>query len=349
MDDDTTLRTTTTTTPGSATMQAIVQHRYGPPEQVLHLDEVARPTPGPDQVLVQVRATSVNTPDWLATTGQPWVLRLQNGLVRPKTPIRGSDLAGVVVEVGRDVVDLVPGDEVFGSSWADSLATSGTFCEYAVAPAAALVPKPAGLDWIDAAASVMSGITALVGVRDVAKVGPGSKVLVNGASGGVGTFMVQFAHRLGAEVTGVCSGRNVELVRSLGADHVIDYTAEDVTGVDERFDVVFDNVLNHPAKAMAGLLADGGVFVPNSVGQGSGLALGLPRMARAMLLGRGPTHVATITCEVDRANLTALSDLLSTGEVETVVDRTYPLAGAADAVAHMLGHHAVGNVAIEVT
>jgi len=348
MDNDTTLRTTTTTTTGSATMQAIVQHRYGPPEQVLHLDEVARPTPDPDHVLVQVRASSVNTPDCLGTVGEPWVLRAQAGLRRPKTPIRGSDLAGVVVEVGRNVTDLEPGDEVFGSSWADSLATPGTFCEYAVAPAETLVRKPDGLDWVDAAASVMSGLTALVGVHHVADIGPGTTVLVNGASGGVGTFMVQLAHRLGAEVTGVCSGRNVELVRSLGADHVIDYTEQDVTEVNARYDVVFDNVANHPAPAMVRLLAEGGMFVPNSVGQGTRLLRGLPRMGRAMLLGLGSTNVATINSDVDRANLTDLADLLAAGEVATVVGRTYPLAAVPDAVAHMLGHHAVGNVGIAI-
>ncbi len=329
-------------------MQAIVQDRYGRPEEVMHLAEVERPRPAPDEVLVEVRATSVNTPDWLGTVGEPWLLRVQGGLRRPRTPTRGSDLAGVVVEVGRDVTDLEPGDEVFGSSWADSLATPGTFCEYAAAPAETLVRKPDGVDWVDAAASVMSGLTALVGVRDVADIGPGTTVLVNGASGGVGTFMVQLAARLGAEVTGVCSGRNVELVRSLGAADVIDYTEQDVTEVDARYDVVFDNVANHPPTAMVRLLADDGLFVPNSVGQGSRLLRGLPRMARAMLLGLGSTNVATIRTGVDRADLTELADLLAAGEVEVVVDRTYPLAEAPVAVAHMLSHRARGNVAIEV-
>lgn len=146
----------------------------------------------------------------------------------------------------------------------------------------------------------------------------------------------------------MCSGRNVELVRSLGAEHVIDHTKQDVTEIDGRYDVVFDNVMNHPATAMAGLLADGGLFVPNSVGQGTRLLRGLPRIARAMLMGRGPTRVDTITCEVDRTNLTELSDLLASGEVEAVVDGTWPLAEAPAAVAHMLSHRARGNVAIEV-
>lgn len=350
-DPEPTMTTETTpdpTTDPSTTMRAIVQHRYGHPEDVLHLAQVPRPTPGPDEVLVRVRATGVNTPDWLGTLGEPWVLRFPGGLRRPRTPIRGSDLAGTVVEVGRDVTDLAPGDEVFGAARADTMATPGAFCEYAVAPAASLVAKPEGVSWVDAGASAMSGITALVAVRDVAPVGPGTTVLVNGASGGVGTFMVQLARRAGGEVTGVCSGRNVELVRSLGAEHVIDHTSQDVTRVDERYDVVFDNVANHPTRAMLGLLAEGGTFVPNSVGQGTRLLHGLPRLGWAMVLGLGPPNVGTITCEVDRRNLTELAGLLASDEVRTVVDRTWPLSDTPAAVAHMLTHRAVGNVAIEV-
>lgn len=206
-------------------MKAIVQERYGAPEQVLRLEEIDRPPVGDDDVLIRVRATSVNTPDWITVTGIPYILRLKSGLRRPRTPVRGTDVAGVVEAVGRNVTDLRPGDEVFGSAWADALATTGTFAEFTVAPASRLIKKPAGLTFEEAAASVMSGLTALLAIYDAGTVGPGTKVLINGASGGVGTLAVQIAKTLGAEVTGVYSTTSLEFVRSLGADHVIDYTA----------------------------------------------------------------------------------------------------------------------------
>jgi NADPH:quinone reductase-like Zn-dependent oxidoreductase len=332
---------------GPARMRAIVQRAYGPPDQVLELTDVPRPAVGPGDVLVRVRATSVNTPDWLAVSGQPYVLRLQSGLRRPKGPVRGSDVAGVVEAVGADVADLRPGDEVFGSQWSGSIsAVGGTFAEFAVVPAAQLLRKPAGIGFDEAAASVMSGLTALLAMRDVGRAGPGRRVLVNGASGGVGTFAVQIAARLGAHVTGVCSTRNVELVGSLGAAEVIDYTAEDLTTDRRRFDVVLDNVLNHPPSAMARLLAPGGTLIPNSIGNARGLLGGLPRVARAALMGRGRTDVRSVACAVDRENLAALAALLGSGEVRTIIERAYPLADAAAAVAHMAGHRARGQVAV---
>ena len=205
------------------TMRAIIQDGYGAPERVLRLEEIPVPSIGADDVLIRMRATSVNTPDWATVIGVPYILRLGSGLRRPKRPVRGSDVAGVVEAVGQGVTDLAPGDEVFGST----RARAGTFAQYVVAPAAQLIKKPAGLTFTDAAASVMTGLAALVAMRDVAQVGAGTRVLINGASGGVGTMAVQIAKVLGAEVTGVCGTRNVELVRSLGADHVIDYTKED--------------------------------------------------------------------------------------------------------------------------
>ena len=193
-------------------MQAIVQSGYGPPHRVLKLEEVDRPSVGSDDVLIRVRATSVNTPDWITVVGVPYVLRLRFGLRRPPTPVRGTDVAGVVEEVGSNVTQLRPGDEVFGSAWNDGLATrSGTFAEFAAAPASQVIRKPAGLSYEEAGASAMSGITALLGMRDVGHVGPGTRVLINGASGGVGTFAVQIAKALGADVTGVCSTQNLEL------------------------------------------------------------------------------------------------------------------------------------------
>jgi NADPH:quinone reductase-like Zn-dependent oxidoreductase len=216
---------------GEPAMKAVVQTGYGEPERVLRLQEVERPPVGADGVLIRVKATSVNTPDWIAVAGVPYVLRLQSGLRRPRTPVRGTDVTGVVEEVGSDVTDLRAGDEVFGSLWKNGRAAHppGTFAEYTVAPATQVVEKPAGLSFEEAGAAVMSGLTALSAMRDVGRVGQGTRVLINGASGGVGTFAVQVANALGAEVTGVCSTRNLELVRSLGADHVIDHTEQDFT------------------------------------------------------------------------------------------------------------------------
>jgi NADPH:quinone reductase-like Zn-dependent oxidoreductase len=329
-------------------MRAIVQNRYGAPERVLHSEDVDRPSVGDDDVLIRVRATSVNTPDWITVTGVPYILRLRSGLRRPRTPVRGTDAAGLVEAVGKNVTDLQPGDEVFGSSWGDNHATSGTFAEFAVAPASRLIKKPAGLTFEEAAASVMSGLTALLAIRDVGKVGPSTRLLINGASGGVGTFAVQIARTLGAEVTGVCSTRNVELVRSLGADHVIDYTKDDFTRSERHYDVILDNVMNHPPSATARLLTPTGMLIPNSIGNTGGLLAGLPRMARAALMGRGSTNVQLVTLVVNRENLAALAALVESGDVKVVIDKVYPLSEAGNAVARMLGHHARGKVVVAV-
>jgi NADPH:quinone reductase-like Zn-dependent oxidoreductase len=329
-------------------MKAVVQEGYGAPEQVLKLGEVARPSAGDDDVLVRVRATSVNTPDWLTVAGVPYLLRLKSGLRKPSTVVRGTDVAGVVEAVGKKVTDLQPGDEVFGSSWNTTLDNTGTFAEFAVAPASQLISKPAGLTFEKAAAAVMSGLTALIAIRDVGKAGPGTRVLINGASGGVGTFAVQIAKTLGAEVTGVCSTRNLELVRSLGADHVIDYTREDFTRGERRYDVILDNVLNHPPTATARLLTRTGIFIPNSVGPKGGLFGSMPRIARAFVLGWGSTDVRSAACVVNRENLDSLATLLESGDVKVVIDKVYPLDEAANAVAHMLAHHAKGKVVIAV-
>ena len=337
------------TTVQKKTMEAIVQKGYGAPERVLELGEVDRPAFGDDDVLIRMRATSVNTPDWITVAGVPYVTRLRFGLRRPSTPVRGTDVAGVVEAVGKNVTDLRPGDEVFGSSWADTLATPGTFAEFAVAPASQLIKKPAGLTFEEAAASVMSGLTALIAMRDVGGVGPGTRVLINGASGGVGTLAVQIAKALGAEVTGVCSTRNLELVRSLGADHVIDYTEEDFTRGGQRYDVILDNVINHSPSATAQALTPNGMLIPNSIGNTGGFFAGLPRMARAALMGLGSTDVQFVKdWVVDRENLDALATLLESGEVTVVIDKIYPLSEAANAVARMLGHHAKGKVVIAV-
>jgi len=334
------MRTTVPVSP--PTMLAIIQDGYGAPERVLRPEEIPVPPVGADDVLIRMRATSVNTPDWATVIGVPYILRLGSGLRRPKRTVRGSDIAGVVAAVGQHVTDLAVGDEVLGST----RARVGAFAQYAVAPAAQLVRKPAGLTFTDAAASVMTGLAALAALRDVAQLGADPRVLINGASGGVGTMAVQIAKSLGAEVTGVCGIRHVELVRSLGADHVIDHGMEDFTQSRQRFDVILDNVLNHPPKAAARVLAPNGVLIPNSLGYTGGLLAGLPRTARAVLMGLGSTNVRLVTPVVNRENLDALRRLLESGEVRVVIDKTYPLEQAASAVTHMLEHHASGKIAI---
>jgi NADPH:quinone reductase-like Zn-dependent oxidoreductase len=330
-------------------MKAIVQEGYGAPKRVLRLQEIDRPSVGDDDVLIRVRATSVNTPDWITVTGVPYLLRLKSGLLRPSTPVRGTDVAGVVEAVGKNVADLEPGDEVFGSAWADTLATTGTFADLTVVAASKLIKKPVGLTFEEAAASVMSGLTALIAIRDLGNVAPGTRVLINGASGGVGTFAVQIAKALGAEVTGVCGTSNLELVRSLGADHVIDYTEVDFTRSEQRYDVILDNVMNHPPSATARVLTPAGSLIANSIGNRGGLWAGLPRLARAAMIGRGSTDVQFHRhLVVNRENLEALAALLESGDVKVVIEKVYPLSDAAKAVAHMLGHHARGKVAIAV-
>ncbi|WP_156959852.1 NAD(P)-dependent alcohol dehydrogenase [Nocardia sp. BMG51109] len=341
---------TNATTPDDdrkTTMTAIVQRGYGLPQRVLTLDEIDRPAPGDDEVLVRMRATSVNTPDWLAVTGVPYILRLQFGLTRPATPVRGSDVAGVVAAVGANVTEFRPGDEVFGSLWSDNARSSGgTFAEYAVAPISQLARKPAALSFESAAVAGMSGLTALLAMREVGAAGPGRRVLINGASGGIGTLAVQIAKTLGAHVTGVCSTRNAEFVQALGADDIIDYTRDDFTRGTRRFDVILDNVLNHPPARTARALSPEGILIPNSVGPGRGLFGSLPRVARAMTMRWGSTDVRTVTCAVTRANLDALAALLTSGDLEVITEKTYPLAQAPEAVAHMLTHHARGNIVI---
>ncbi|WP_204249122.1 NAD(P)-dependent alcohol dehydrogenase [Nocardia arizonensis] len=331
-------------------MKAVVQRGYGPPRRVLALDEIPRPAIADDDVLVRMRATSVNTPDWLAVAGVPYVLRLQFGSRTPAKPVRGTDIAGVVAAVGDKVTDLAPGDEVFGSAWQNTVSTpAGTFAEYTVAPASQLIAKPAELSFETAAASVMSGLTALAAMREVGEVGPDKHVLINGASGGVGTLAVQIAKKLGARVTGVCGERNVEFVQSLGADDVIDYTRTDYTRDTRRYDVILDNVLNHSPRVNARLLTPTGILIPNSVGEARGVFGSMPRIGYAMVMRRwSSTDVRTVTCVPNRDNLRALADLLVSAELEVIIEKTYPLAEAAAAVEHMTSHRARGKVAITI-
>ncbi|MCD0445129.1 NAD(P)-dependent alcohol dehydrogenase [Glycomyces sp. A-F 0318] len=325
-------------------MKAVTQTRYGAPEQVLRLEDLARPAPGPGEVLIRLRATSVNTPDWIAVAGVPYLLRLQG---RPAGAVRGTDIAGDVAALGPGVDDLAVGDPVFGSAWASKTTRAGTFAEYTVAPAAQLIAKPASLAYEDAAAAVMSGLTALTALTETAPAREGQRILVNGASGGVGTFAIQIAKHRGAHVTAVCGPDNRDLVRGLGADRAIDYTTEDFTTGQDRYDTILDNVLNHPPRRALRTLAPGGVYIPNSVGNTGGLLAGLDRFAGAALLGRlGRADVRTTDAACTRDRLAALARLLETGAVTPVIDRAYPLEQTAAAVAHMLGHHARGNIVI---
>jgi NADPH:quinone reductase-like Zn-dependent oxidoreductase len=270
------------------------------------------------------------------------VVRLVFGLRRPRHGIPGRDLTGVVAAVGTDVTDLQPGDEVFGWS------TAGTLAEYACVPADNLAPVPANLPVVEAAAVPTSAMTALQALRDIAHVRPGQTVLVTGASGGVGTFAVQIAKAFGAEVTGVCSTRNVDLVRSLGADHVIDYTTTDFTSTDRRYDVILDNVEAQPLAAVRRALAPTGTLIPNS-GRGGRWLGPLGRIVKARVLsGFTRQQLRPFTSVGKRQDLLTLADLLATGQVTPVIDRTYPLDEAADALRYVGAGHTRGKVVVTV-
>jgi len=320
----------------------MVQETYGSPD-VVHLRDVDKPVVGDDEVLVRVRAASVNPPDWVGVTGVPYVARLTYGLRRPRNGVRGSDVAGTVAAVGKNVTRLRIGDEIFGVG-------VGTFAEYAVAPEEHLVPKPANITFEQAAAVPMSGLTALQALRDVGKVQPGQKVLIVGAGGGIGTFAVQIARSLGAEVTGVCSTTKVDLVRSLGADHVIDYTQADFTEGAERYDLVFDNVLDHSLSRLVRALKPKGMLVPNG---GQFYKRGFASMGvmfiKAPLLSLVVSQRVRHFLEAPKQeDLLALKELLESGKVTPVVDRTYPLSQAAEAIRYFGEGHARGKVAITV-
>ena len=326
---------------GAATMRAVVQHRYGPPS-VLESSEVAIPSPGRGEVLVRVRAAAVHVGEYFVMTGEPYVVRLVFGLRRPRHGIPGRDLAGVVAAVGTDVTALRPGDEVFGWS------TAGTLAEYACVPADNLVSAPADLSIVEAAAVPTSALTALQALRKIANVRPRQTVLVTGASGGVGSFAVQIAKAFGAEVTGICSTRNVELVRSLGADHVVDYTRIDFTRAGKRYDVILDNVEAQPLAAVRRALTPTGTLIPNS-GHGGRWFGPLGRIVKALVLsGFTRQRLRPFTSVEKREDLLTLADLLTTGQVTPVLDRTYPLDEAADALRYVAAGHTRGKVVITV-
>ncbi|HVD18104.1 MAG TPA: NAD(P)-dependent alcohol dehydrogenase [Propionibacteriaceae bacterium] len=319
-------------------MKAIVQDHYGS-EDSLEFGEVDRPRIGDDEVLLRVHAASVHVGDWMLMTGVPLFMRLATGLRRPKNPVPGTDVAGTVEAVGKDVTKLRPGDEVFG--WC-----TGGFAEFARASQDHVVPKPANLTFEQAAAVGVSATTALQQLRDEGKIQPGQKVLINGASGGVGTFAVQIAKAFGAEVTAVCSTRNVDMVRSIGADHVIDYTKEDYTKGGPRYDFILDNVGNHSLSENRRALTPNGRLLPNGGGH-SGGALG--NLIKAHLTAFFVRQQARPAIKFQNpADLAALKTLVETGKVVPVLDATYPLRDASRAVGHVGAGHARGTVVITV-
>lgn len=327
---------------GTTAMRAVVQHRYGPPE-VLEQAALPIPRPGRGEVLVRVAAAAVHPGDHFLVTGEPLLVRLAFGLRRPRIAVRGRDLAGTVTAVGAGVADLRPGDEVFGWS------TTGTLAEYACVPAEQLAPIPAGVSMIQAAAVATSGITALQAIRDIARVQPGQRVLVTGASGGVGHYAVQIAVALGAEVTGVCSTGNHDMVRSLGA-RAIDYTTTDPvsealrTGV--RYAVVLDNAEAQPLAEMRRALTPTGTLIPNN-GHGGRWVGPLGRFARARLTSLTTRQrLRPFTSIEKRADLLTLADMLADGRHVPVIERTYPLADAAEALRHVGRGHARGKAVV---
>ncbi|GAB3469921.1 NAD(P)-dependent alcohol dehydrogenase [Actinophytocola sediminis] len=328
-------------------MKAIVQERYGSAD-VLELRDIDRPVPADDEVLVRVRAAAVNAYDWHVMRGDPYLARLSLGFGRPRARVRGRDFAGVVETVGKDVRRVRPGDEVYG----DLGSADGAFAEYASVPERGVERKPANLTFEQAAALPLAGNTALKGLRDLGQVRAGQRVLVNGASGGVGTFAIQLARTLGAEVTGVCRTRNVELVTSLGADHVIDYTKENFTRGERRYDVVFDLVGNHSLAALRRVvtpegrlvLSGGGVYDGGSLLGPMALVLQGTVMSRVARQRR----VLLLSTEPDHEILTALRELAEAGSLTPVVDRTYPLDKAPAAIHYLEHEHARAKVVITV-
>ncbi len=330
-------------------MKAIIQHRYGPPD-VLVPEETAVPAIGDNDVRIRVHAAGVSYPDSLMTRGIPYVLRLLAGPRRPKRGIRGTEVAGTVTEIGARVADPRPGDEVFGWCGNAAGAGGGGFAEYARCSSDMVVRRPAAISLEQAAAIPTNGVTALQAVRDWARVRPGQHVLVNGAAGGVGTFAVQIAKALGAEVTGVCGTRNVDLVRSLGADAVIDYTQEDFTRGTGRFDVILDfpHYATHSLAALRRVLSPNGIIIPASNTRNrwiGGFSRIIPGRLTAPFL---PGRVSAPTMAQNQADLLTVAGLIESGKVTPVIDRTYPLAEVPEAIAYFEQGHTRGKIVITV-
>lgn len=318
-------------------MKAIVQSKYGSPEEALELQEIAKPVVQDDEVLVRVHAASVHIGDWILMTGVPRIMRLGTGIRSPRHRVPGTDVAGTVEAVGGNVKNLRPGDEVFG--WC-----AGAFAEYACASEDHFVPKPARLSLEQAAAVGVSATTALQLLRDQGKVKPGQSVLINGASGGVGPFAVQIAKSFGAEVTGVCSTTNVDMVRSIGADQVIDYTKTDFTQGEPRYDFILDNVGNHPPSDVRRALTPNGRLQSNGGGHSKGALGRVIKMAFSAMFVR--RQLPPSVKRQNHEDLVALKDLVEAGKITPVIDGTYPLSQTSEAIEHVAEGHARGTVVI---
>ena len=325
---------------GVQRMKAVVFRCYGSPD-VLKVEDVAKPTPDDDELLVKVQAASLNPLDWHYMRGEPYIMRLSSGIGAPKNVRLGFDFAGTVEAIGKDVTRFKVGDDVFGSE-------SGALAEYVtIRETSAVTHKPTNVSFDQAAAAPIAGVTALQALRDIGQLKAGQRVLINGASGGVGTFAVQIAKSLGAEVTGVCSTRNVELVRSLGADHVIDYTQENFTEGAGKYDVIVDTIGNHPLRKARHALKPGGFFV--MVGAKSDdpwLGLVWQPLKAAFVEPTGDAQFEMIVVNLNAADLGVLAGLMQPGTVTSVIDRRYPLAEAAQAVAYLEEGRARGKVVV---
>jgi NADPH:quinone reductase-like Zn-dependent oxidoreductase len=330
-------------------MKAIIYYAYGSPD-VLKYEEIEKPAPKEDGVLIKVRAASVNPLDWHLMRGTPYVVRTQSGLRKPKARGLGADVAGQVEAVGASVTQFKPGDNVFGvctsGNWVDK--ASGAFAEYACASESALVTKPDNVSFEQAASAPVAAFSALQALLDQGKIGPGQRVLINGAAGGVGTFAVQIARSFGAHITGVCSTRNVEMVRSIGADRVIDYTREDFTKGGQRYDLFFDCVANRSLLMCRRVLNPKGIYIPVG-GEGGRWMIGaLARLFAALVLSPFVSQkmVPFFLAKSSKEDLTIIRELMQTGKVTPVIDRRYRLSEVPEAVRYLEGRHARGKVVI---
>ena len=326
-------------------MKAVLQNSFGPPTKVLSIGEVPQPEiQNPGDVLVKIKSSTVNTPDWISTLGIPYIIRpVFGGLRGPRNRLLGSDVAGIVEQVGSDVNQFQAGDAVFGCfKEAETTSSLGTFAEYAVIPASRLLKKPQSVSFHDAASCVMSGCTAFCAVQAM-KITPGSHILINGASGSVGTLALQMAKAQGATVTAVCSGKNAEMMKEIGADYVIDYTKEDFTKSSKKYDVVLDNVLNRSYKEMLRVLKADGYIIPNSVGTSRGNWCGaIPAMIAK------PRNSPLIDCDCSPCNLEAVVGMVESGKVRILTDKVFDLDHVPEAIEYMSTLRARGQVVIQI-
>lgn len=317
-------------------MKAIIYTKYGSPD-VLQLVEVEKPTPKEDEVLIRIHAASVNAYDWHFLTADIFLIRFMGGgLLKPKDTRLGADAAGQVEAVGRNVSQFKPGDDVFGM-------VRGSFAEYTCARESSLAHKPANASYIQAAALPMAGITALQGLRDEGQIKAGQKVLINGASGGVGTFAVQIAKAFGVEVTAVCSPRNVEQARSMGADHVIDYTQEDFTKQEARYDLIFAANGYHPLAAYKRALTPTGVYI---MAGGTPAQMFESSFLGSMLSEKSGRKMSGVSAKRSQKDLAVLKELVEAGKLTSVIDKQYPLSETAEALRYLGAGHARGKVVI---